>query len=255
VISHPEVKENSGKIALVRGPIVYCAEWADNGGSVSNLVLADDADLSIEHRDDFLNGLTVIKGKATAVFGGRDEDSVLKKEQEFVAIPYYAWAHRGPGEMAVWLPREEKLARPLPGPSVASTSRTAVSGDIDGYPLNDQWEPMESNDHSHPYLHWWPNKGTLEWVEYIFSEPAVVSEAAVYWFDDTSQGECRIPESWTLFYNTGSGWKPVENPDAYGVKKDQYNRVSFDPVKTSALRLELRLQKDYSAGIIEWKVK
>jgi DUF1680 family protein len=255
VVSHPEVKENTGKIALVRGPIVYCAEWPDNGGSVSNLVLADDAEMSVEHRDNFLNGLRVIKGKATAVFGQGDEESVLFKEQEFVAIPYYAWAHRGPGEMAVWLPREEKLARPLPGPTVASTSQARVSGDQDGHPLNDQWEPKDSNDHSHPYLHWWPNKGTLEWVEYIFSEPAVVSEAAVYWFDDTGQGECRIPESWVLFYNTGSGWKSVENPDAYGAKKDQYNRVSFDPVKTSALRLELRLQKDYSAGIIEWKVK
>lgn len=255
VVSHPEVKENAGKIALVRGPIVYCAEWVDNGGSVSNLFLADDAEMSVEHREDFLNGLTVIKGKATAVFGGEGEDSVLKKEQEFVAIPYYAWAHRGPGEMAVWLPQEEKLARPLPESSVASTSRTRVSGDKDGYPLNDQWEPIDSNDHSHPYLHWWPNKGTLEWVEYIFSEPAVVSEAAVYWFDDTGQGECRLPESWTLFYNTGSGWKPVENPDAYQAKKDQYNRVSFDPVKTSAFRLELQLQKDYSAGIIEWKVR
>jgi DUF1680 family protein len=255
VVSHPEVKENSGKIALVRGPIVYCAEWVDNGGSVSNLFLADDPEMSVEHRDDFLNGLTVIKGKATAVFRGEDEDSVLKKEQDFVAIPYYAWAHRGPGEMAVWLPQEEKLARPLPVPSVASTSRTRVSGDKDGYPLNDQWEPIDSNDHSHPYLHWWPNKGTLEWAEYIFSEPAVVSEAAVYWFDDTGQGECRLPESWTLFYNTGSGWKSVENPDNYQAKKDQYNRVSFNPVKTSALRLELQLQKDYSAGIIEWKVK
>jgi DUF1680 family protein len=85
VKSHSEVKENTGKIALVRGPIVYCAEWPDNGGQVSNLVLSDDTQFSIEHQDDLLNGVTVIKGQA------------------LTAIPYYAWAHRGPGEMAVWI--------------------------------------------------------------------------------------------------------------------------------------------------------
>lgn len=95
VESHPEVKENTGKIALVRGPVVYCAEWPDNGGHVSHLVLSDDAELLTEMRDDLLNGVTVIKGQA------------------FMAIPYYAWAHRGPGEMAVWLSREEGTARPL----------------------------------------------------------------------------------------------------------------------------------------------
>ena len=85
VKSHSEVKENTGKIALVRGPIVYCAEWPDNGGHVSNLVLSEDTQFSIEHQDDLLNGVTVIKGQA------------------LTAIPYYAWAHRGPGEMAVWI--------------------------------------------------------------------------------------------------------------------------------------------------------
>ena len=85
VKSHSEVKENTGKIALVRGPIVYCAEWPDNGGQVSNLLLSEGTQLSIEHQDDLLNGVTVIKG------------------QEFIAIPYYAWAHRGQGEMAVWI--------------------------------------------------------------------------------------------------------------------------------------------------------
>jgi len=255
VVSHPEVKENVGKVALVRGPIVYCAEWPDNSGAVSNLVISDDSELSYEYRGDFLNGVTVIKGIAKALFGCSDQESVQNKDQEFMAIPYYAWAHRGPGEMAVWLPREENLARALPVPTLASTSRSRVSGDLDGSPVNDLWEPKNSNDHSHPYLHWWPSKGASEWIEYVFEKPAVVSESSVYWFDDTGQGECRIPLSWTLFYKEGSGWKLVENPDIYGIEKDRFNTVHFTPVKTSALRLELRLQNDYSAGIIEWKVR
>ncbi len=103
VKSHSEVKENTGKIALVRGPIVYCAEWPDNGGHVSNLVLSDDTQFSIEHQDDLLNGVTVIKGQALALFGIEDESTYRRESQAFLAIPYYAWAHRGPGEMAVWI--------------------------------------------------------------------------------------------------------------------------------------------------------
>ena len=111
VESHPEVKENKGRIALVRGPVVYCAEWPDNGGYVSNLVLSDDVELLTETRDDLLNGVTVIKGQVQALFGFEDETTVRRETREFMAIPYYAWAHRGPGEMAVWLPREEGTSR------------------------------------------------------------------------------------------------------------------------------------------------
>jgi DUF1680 family protein len=91
-LSHENVADNAGRVALERGPIVYCAEWVDNGGQVSHLVLPDEAELWTEHRTDLLNGLTVIRGQAI--------------EQDFLAIPYYAWSHRGEGEMAVWLPRK-----------------------------------------------------------------------------------------------------------------------------------------------------
>lgn len=92
-------------------------------------------------------------------------------------------------------------------------------------------------------------------MEVIFREPAIVPEVAVYRFDDTGLGECRIPESWKIFYRAAGGWKTVENPDGYRVEKDKYNRIRFDPVRTGAMRIELKLQKDYSAGIFEWKVK
>jgi DUF1680 family protein len=105
VIAAEAVKDDAGKAALVRGPLVYCAEWPDNGGRVLNLILADDRPLSVEFRPDLLNGVAVITSKATAVATGPD-GRASAKEQPFLAIPYYAWAHRGPGEMAVWLPRK-----------------------------------------------------------------------------------------------------------------------------------------------------
>ena len=84
---------------------------------------------------------------------------------------------------------------------------------------------------------------------------ATVSEAQVYWFDDTGRGGVRVPASWKLTYRDGESWKPVETTGAYGVERNRYNVVSFKPVTTTALRLELQAQPNVSVGIQEWKVK
>jgi hypothetical protein len=157
--------------------------------------------------------------------------------------------------MIVWIPTTEAAARPLPRPTVASTSKVTVSGGRNPRAINDQAEPKSSEDASNTYFHWWPRKGTTEWVEYTFEKSAAVSEVEVYWFDDTGHGECRVPRSWRVLYKDGDQWKPVENREAYGVEKDRYNKISFKPVTTSALRLEVTLQPNWSAGIQEWKVK
>jgi len=103
VISHESVKENAGKVALERGPVVYCSEWVDNQGQVSNLVLEEPIQLKPEKRDDLFNGVIVLKGESTVLKYADDGKTPIKAKQEFTAIPYYAWAHRGEGEMAVWL--------------------------------------------------------------------------------------------------------------------------------------------------------
>jgi DUF1680 family protein len=95
VLSHKNVEDNAGRVAVERGPIVYCAEWKDNGGRALDIVLADDVKLTAEHRKDMLGAVTVITGRGS---DGRT----------LTLIPYYAWAHRGPGEMAVWLARKRQ---------------------------------------------------------------------------------------------------------------------------------------------------
>ncbi|HKP12751.1 MAG TPA: discoidin domain-containing protein, partial [Blastocatellia bacterium] len=137
-------------------------------------------------------------------------------------------------------------------PTLASTSTVRTSGGRNPRTLNDQEEPRAS-DAPDPF-HWWPNKGTTEWVEYEFAKPTTVSETAVYWFDDTGHGECRVPSGWRVLYKDGEQWKPVENLRPYGTDKDRYNAVTFKPVTTTALRLEVTLQPAWSAGIHEWKV-
>jgi hypothetical protein len=256
VLAHEKVLDDQGRVALERGPIVYCAEGVDNpDGHVLNLVLPDDSRLSAEYRADMLNGIAVIRGKAHVVKRRLDgTPELLDEAVDLTAIPYYAWCHRGRSQMAVWLAREIGAAKPLPAPTIAHASRVTVSRGGSIAALTDQLEPRSSIDHSNPYFHWWPRKGTLEWVQYDFRKSEEISVAEVYWFDDTGIGECRLPESWRILYIDGDDWKPVKNLEPYGVEKDRYNRVKFQSVRTDGLRLEVQLPEKFSAGIHEWRV-
>lgn len=95
VISHANVRENIGKVALQRGPLVYCLEGVDNEGSVLGRSIPDRARFEVEFRQDLLGGINMLTIK------GRGDAKPLK------AVPYFAWSHRGAGEMAVWLPRSK----------------------------------------------------------------------------------------------------------------------------------------------------
>jgi hypothetical protein len=81
-----------------------------------------------------------------------------------------------------------------------------------------------------------------------------VSQTAVYWFDDTGTGECRVPKAWRILYREGQEWKPVVHATEDGRSKDKLNRVGFDPVKTDALRLEITMEDEFSAGMYEWEI-
>jgi DUF1680 family protein len=253
--ANDQVEADRGRVALQRGPIVYAAEWPDNpGGKVRNIVLPDSSALASSFRPDLLNGVQVITGRA---FGLAEDaqGAVQKHEQPFVAIPYATWANRGRGQMAVWLARADAAAHATPYPTVATTStlthspsRKEIRNIVDG-------EDPASSDDATSYFDWWPRNGANEWIEMAFAKPSTVSEAQLYWFDDTGHGGVRVPKSWRLLYKDGDAWKPVEASGEYGVARDRYNVVRFKPVTTSALRLELTSQPQVSSGVQEWKVK
>jgi hypothetical protein len=93
-------------------------------------------------------------------------------------------------------------------------------------------------------------------VQYDFAEPARVGAIEVYWYDDRiSGGGCRVPDSWQLLYRDGEQWKPVEASLPYGTERDRFNRVTFAPVTTGALRLEVQSQQRFASGILEWRVE
>jgi uncharacterized protein len=257
VVAHDAVTANRGRVALERGPIVYCLEAVDNDGSVSDLVLPPAAELKPEDRPDLLGGVTVITGNAQRAVRAED-GSMSLQPTSITAIPYYAWAHRQLGEMAVWVARDPSVARTRPRPTLASQSRVSAShvwqADTTSA-LNDQIEPESSIDHAIPRHTWWDHRGTTEWAQYDFPSSATVRSVEIYWFDDTGRGQCRVPQSWRLLYRDGDAWKPADNLDAYSVQKDRFNRVRITPVETTALRLEVQLPREFSAGVLEWRVE
>lgn len=102
--SHPSITENEDKTALQLGPLVYCAEWADyDNVDLSQLVLPVGTELSFGYRPGVLGGMHVITGDASVLRKGEGPDRGELYPQAFKAIPYYAWAHRGPGQMLVWI--------------------------------------------------------------------------------------------------------------------------------------------------------
>jgi DUF1680 family protein len=262
VRAHEKVKADAGRVALERGPIVYCVEGVDHDGRVRDLLLPDAGELTAEHRADLLGGVTVLRGKAQRVVGvaGKDGKPLgeVLAEVDLTAIPYYAWCHRGKTEMAVWLPRDAKLIKPLPAPTLAAKAKPSASHCWSGdtvEALNDQVEPESSIDHGVPRFTWWDHRGTTEWVQYDFDKPVGLSAVDVYWFDDTRRGACRVPASWRLLHRQGDKWHEVDSASNFGVAKDKYIRVTFKAVETKALRIEVKLQKEFSGGILEWRVE
>jgi uncharacterized protein len=108
VVASDKVKDDIGKVALQRGPLIYCAEWPDNDGKVSNFILPDGTAFSSEFKPGLLNGVIVLKSTAPAVVVGDNGSNVSTVQKPFTAIPYYSWAHRGKGEMMVWFPTRVK---------------------------------------------------------------------------------------------------------------------------------------------------
>jgi len=256
VTAHEQIVDDRGKVALERGPIVFCLEGPDQPEPwLLGMVIPDSSTLSTSFRPDLLGGVQTISGVGLATKRTLKGETRISERRPFVAIPYYAWAHRGKQQMTVWPASEGSAAKPEPAPTLAYRSTITVSGGRGWEAINDQLVPSRSNDPTLPRFHWWPKKGTTEWVQFHLPEPVRISEVTTFWFDDSGSGECRVPAAWEILYLDGGTWKPVGHPSGPAPEKDRPNRVTFDPVVTSDLRLSVRLRDGFSAGLYEWSVR
>lgn len=256
VKANNKVEADRGRIAVERGPIVYCAEWPDNDFDVLSVFMNRTPEFEVVEKPDLLYGINQLKTDAQ-ILGYDDRGRLTATDVKLTLIPYYAWAHRGAGAMAVWLPQELSASRPTMPATLASESKVDASHKVKSISaINDRLVPKDENDRSVPYYHWWPKQGTTEWISYEFPSEATVSSATVYWYDDAPWGGCRIPQSWKVYYKDAQGqWQPVSGADKYGVEEGTGNTVNFDPVKTKAVKLEIVQPADNSSGLFEWEVK
>jgi hypothetical protein len=265
IAANPNVKANHGLLAIQRGPVVYCLEQCDQRDPIAAIFLPLVASLRVYPEGSRLGNLTVVNavnGVAGVVEHENWRGSLYRPNtpnrsyhfKPIEAIPYYAWDNRQPGPMKVWLP----IAPPLPQTGAleaeAKVSMSFANDNCQPQGVCDGLEPKSSGEQPAANCHWWPHKGSEEWVQYTWSRPETVSGAMVYWFDDTGRGQCRIPVSWQIQFLDGQNWKPVAEKGNYPVAKDKWCEVEFEPIKTAALRLVVKLQDGWSAGVHEWKV-
>jgi uncharacterized protein len=242
-------KEDRDRVALQRGPLVYCVEWVDNEGHALNIMLPPGTALKTESEPELFGGVETITGRGVILGQG---------VRQFTAVPYHAWNNRGMGEMQVWIGRgtlQAWVAPAPPSPIVHATASGELKKIVTGY--NDQnddlsavydgAEPISSADESSLYFRMRPAAGEPAWIEYELRRPTGISTAQVYFFDD--RRFCRLPAAWRILYKEGEQWKPVANRAAYTVQKDQFNITHFDPVLTAAIRLEIEPRNiEYKSG-------
>lgn len=256
VKANEKVEADRGRIAIERGPLVYCAEWVDNDFNVLGVLMNREPKFEVVDKPELLNGIKMIKTNAQTLDYDKN-GRLVATDVTLSMIPYYAWVHRGSGNMAVWLPNELRASRATMPPTLASEAKIEVSHEAGSVSaINDGLTPKDERDTSVPYYHWWPKNSSTEWVTYTFDKEESVSSATVYWFDDSPWGGCRIPDAWKIYYKDTQGeWQPVPNANSYEVKKGVANTVLFDTVKTKAVKLEVKLPEKHSAGIFEWQLK
>lgn len=255
VRAHENIIDDRGKVAFERGPIVFCLEGPDQPDPwLLDSVIPDTAVIQSSFNRNLLGGVQVLTGTAFSsrrtANGGRE----IGPARHFTAIPYYAWAHRGLFQMTVWPARTLEAAKPSPSPTLAFKSALATSGGRNPEAIKDQILPSSSNDGLTPYFHWWPKKGTTEWVQYHLPEKTTVSSVTVHWYDDGSDGECRLPASWEIQYHDGTAWRSVANPSSMECILNAPSTVTFDPVETTDVRLMITLPSGFSSGLYEWSL-
>ena len=112
VKAHQQVEADKGRVSFERGPVVYCAEWADNKVETPSILIPAKPGIQVADKPDMLGGIKELKMQVQSLL--INEKGYLEtKNVTLTLIPYYAWSHRGDGQMAVWLPQEVGTVRPM----------------------------------------------------------------------------------------------------------------------------------------------
>jgi len=269
-----QVEANRDRIAVTRGPLVYCAEQADNlasknagdrGDIVQRFYIPQPADPSDIHteviEEGLLKGITRVSVPAMEIVGDSVTASTVK------LIPYYAWNNRGEESMIVWLPRNESLARKY----MASNQLTAADygkvlathtpeGDTVAAVVDGR-VPDRSDDQQQPRWTSLPFENRGQNIIFEFNKPRTVGSIAVYWYEEPGgEGEkIRLPRGWWVDYRVADGdWTRMKKyvTDDYGLERDKFNVVRpAAPLECDAISIRILPQVGFCMGVHEIQVE
>lgn len=239
----PEVKDNIGKVAVTRGPLVYCAEEIDNDGPIQNL---------------FIGNIDESLAKTSTITSGVLQGLKQIKIPNINLIPYYAWCNRGDDEtMMVWLNVEKASAgkdkneisyvRTIKELRASSSTK---GDDISIKAICDGKEGKSSADISQAI---WASQGSgNQWVEIDFKEPFKLNSLSIYWSDQ--RNNTAVPESWYVEHRNGNEWEKIDLyiTDSYQKEKDKFNVIHpASSLTVNTLRIQIKAINGKEVGISE----
>jgi len=259
-----QVKANRDRIALTRGPLVYCAEQADNGGEKVQRFFIPEPAGPDEIRTDviedgLLEGIVRVSVPAMEVVGDSSKASTVR------LVPYYAWNNRGEQSMVVWMPRNEKLAREnmksnlLARSSYGEVLATHTFDEDTVAAVVDGKVPEKSADQRQPRWTSLPfnNRGQNIIIE--FEETKKVGQIAIYWYENPGSGKVKLPRGWWVDYRLGNGdWTRMKKyvTDSYGLERDKFNVVRPDAtLRCDAVSIRILPQVGFCMGVHEIQVE
>ncbi len=250
-IADERVKADSNRICITRGPIVYCAETADNKYPVSQYCLsapAKDEKIRI-FSDGIMKGIPALEVDASIATNDEEHPATL------TLIPYYAWNNRGDKAMNVWFARDAETVRssiPMLKGNISEVKATFTYKGDDETAIADGKHPATSADTSIPRWTSWPQKGKEQQIEITLKKRQKIESVSIYWYNDN--GGVKLPSSWRMEYRKDDKWhefKPYIT-DTFGTAGDQFNMVHpAETIETDALLLHITPTKEATAGILE----
>ena len=109
--ANDKVEADINHLSVERGPIVYCAEFADNNGAVLNYVLKSGDEFAVSPAPALFDGVNLLKGHVDRVVADKNYEVIKSVKDSLTLIPYYARSHRGNGEMTVWFPSDDNILK------------------------------------------------------------------------------------------------------------------------------------------------
>lgn len=253
-----KVEANINRVAITKGPLVYCAEGVDNEGELRRYYI-DEIDKTplIKKGDNMLENIDIISNLSAHYLDENGEATF----RSIAMLPYYAWNNRGVSTMNVWFAENEELVRltaPIMPLALKSIRASYTHEYDDVLAVVSGNYPKSSFDTTIPRWTAYPKLGGTETVDFMFKEQTPVKSVAIYWYDDN--GGVQLPVSWNLEYKIGdSEWLdfPLYTTDYYTILKDQFNLVhsAGEDFVIDALRINMKSKQNSSVGVLQVQIE